>query len=372
MTRISHTDIADLCMGSVFLATGGGGDPYISQVLVTEALKKHGPVDLLPLQALPDDALVVAVGEVGAPSISLEQLPVGDECLAVIDRFEEFTGRRITHLTSFEVGGANSVIPLIAAAARGIPLIDGDGMARALPEAQMMTFAIEGVRPSPAVAVDYSGGCVFFDVKDALLYERQIRNFAMAMGGMVFSAEHPMTAEEARRAIIPGTLSFALGLGRLLRRHGGNAAGVEAPLRNLFASSDYGEFRRIYTGKVVDIQRKTVGGFDVGEAIIESTIHELPPLTLSIKNEFLLATVGDAVVASVPDLITMVDHETSAPINAERVHYGQRVTVFAIGCPPHYRTEKALRVVAPRAFGFACDYRPLEELPDPFAALERG
>ena len=46
------------------------------------------------------------------------------------------------------------VIPLIAAAARGIPLIDGDGMARALPEAQMMTFAIEGVRPSPALAVD--------------------------------------------------------------------------------------------------------------------------------------------------------------------------------------------------------------------------
>jgi DUF917 family protein len=305
---------------------------------------------------------VVAIGEVGAPSISLEQLPTGTECLDVIDRFEAFTGRTVTHLVSFEVGGANSVIPLIAAAARGIPLIDGDGMARALPEAQMMTFAIEGVRPSPAVAVDYSGGCVFFDVKDAVLYERQIRNLAMAMGGMVFTAEHPMNSEQARRAIIPGTISFALRLGRTLREHAGNAALAEAPLRALFDESDYGEFRHLYTGKVVDINRRTVGGFDVGEAVLESTADTRPPMRLSIKNEFLLAEVGERVVASVPDLITLVDHETSAPINAERLHYGQRVTVFGIGCPPHYRSEAALKVVAPRAFGFDCDYRPIEEI----------
>ncbi|MFK7830263.1 MAG: DUF917 domain-containing protein [Congregibacter sp.] len=362
MTTIRHDDVQDLCTGSVFLATGGGGDPYISQLLVTEALKKYGPVQLLPLSELPDESLVVAIGEVGAPSISLEQLPIGSECLTVIDRFEAFTGRSITHLVSFEVGGANSVIPLMAAAARGLPMIDGDGMARALPEAQMMTFAIEGVSPGPAVAVDYTGGCVYFDVSDTAMYERQIRAFAMTMGGMVFTAEHPMNSEQARRAVIPGTISFALALGRVLREHAGNAALVEAPLRELFEQSDYGVFKHLYTGKVVDIQRKTVGGFDVGEAVMESTLDDQPALHLTIKNEFLLATVGDKVVASVPDLITMVDHETSAPINAERLHYGQRVTVFGIGCPAHYRTEAALRVVAPRVFGFDCDYVPLEQL----------
>ena len=359
---ITHDDVADLCTGSVFLATGGGGDPYISQILVQEALKKYGPVDLLPLSAVPDDALVVTIGEVGAPSVSLEQLPIGTECLDVIDRFEDWVGRKITHIVSFEVGGANSVIPLIAAAAKGIPMIDGDGMARALPEAQMMTFAIEGIRPSPALAVDYTGGCVYFDVDDAVLYERQVRNLAMAMGGMVFTAEHPMTAEEARRAIIPGTISFALELGRLLRRHFGSAALVEESLKALFASSDYGVLKHLYTGKIVDINRKTVGGFDVGEAVLESTIGDEPPMRLVIKNEFLVAELGDRVVASVPDLITMVDHETSSPINSERVHYGQRVTVFGIGCPPHYRTRRALEVVAPRAFGFDFDYVPIEKL----------
>ncbi|MDG2376433.1 MAG: DUF917 family protein [Woeseiaceae bacterium] len=67
-------------------------------------------------------------------------------------------------------------------------------------------------------------------------------------------------------------------------------------------------------------------------------------------------------VASVPDLITMVDHKTSSPINSERVHYGQRVTIFGIGCPPHYRTERALKVVEPRAFGFDFVYMPIEKL----------
>ena len=63
-----------------------------------------------------------------------------------------------------------------------------------------------------------------------------------------------------------------------------------------------------------------------------------------------------------PNLITMVDHETSSPINSERVLYGQRVTVFGIGCPPHYRTEGALKVVEPRVFGFDFDHIPIEKL----------
>ena len=75
-----------------------------------------------------------------------------------------------------------------------------------------------------------------------------------------------------------------------------------------------------------------------------------------------LIGVDDKVVASVPDLITMVDHETSSPINSEQVRYGQRVTVFGVGCPPHYRTERALKVVEPRAFGFNFDYIPIEKL----------
>ena len=87
-------------------------------------------------------------------------------------------------------------------------------------------------------------------------------------------------------------------------------------------------------------------------------------MEIDIKNEYLMARRGNQVLASVPDLIVIVDYETSEPINAERLRYGQRVAVFAIGCPAFYRTEDALKVVSPRNFGFDLDYVPLEALPN--------
>ena len=124
----------------------------------------------------------------------------------------------------------------------------------------------------------------------------------------------------------------------------------------------YGELCHIYTGKVVDRTSSVVGGFDIGEAVIESFDGSEPELRLNIKNEFLLARINEQIVASVPDLITVLDYETSTPINAERMRYGQRVTVVGVGCPTYYRSPAALKVVAPRCFGFDCEYVPLEDL----------
>ncbi len=363
LQKIQAEDVADLCLGSVFLATGGGGDPYVNQLLTEAALRSHGPVALVAASALPDAAWVLPLGEVGAPTVSLEQLPVGDEPLVALARYESATGRRVTHLIPFEVGGANSVLPLVAAAARGLPVVDGDGMGRALPEAQMMTFAIAGVPPTPAVAVDYLGNTVTFDTANVDDYERQVRHLAIAMGGMIFTAEHGMVGAHARGCVVPDTLSFAVGLGRLLRQRRGPAKDLLPELEALFASSSYGILRHLYTGKVVDIDRRVQGGFDIGEATLAPLRGPGEPLTIAIRNEYLLASCNDRVLASVPDLIVVVDSETATPINAERLAYGQRVSVLGIGCPGHYRSEPALRVVGPRCFGFDCDYVPIEDLP---------
>ena len=73
-----------------------------------QTLKEYGPVDLASLDSVPDDAYVVAIGEVGAPTVSLEQLPIGTEVLDAIDEFEKWVGKKITHIVSFEVGGARN------------------------------------------------------------------------------------------------------------------------------------------------------------------------------------------------------------------------------------------------------------------------
>ena len=362
MRSIGSQHIKDLCAGAAFLATGGGGDPYVSQLLAERLLEKYGPARLISPQDLPDDAFVVSIGMVGAPTVTLEQLPTEEEAIGALSKYEEITGKKIDAVIPFEVGGGNSTIPLFVAAMKGIPCVDGDGMGRALPEAQMMTFPIYGARPTPAVIMDAFGNHELLECEDALSFEREIRARAVAMGGMITSAEHGMTGELVKRSAIPHTISFATELGHLLRAHGGNIDAIEDDLFKLFAASDYGVIKHLFTGKVIDSERKIIGGYDVGTATLQSFDGSETKMELLIKNEYLIAKIGDKVVASVPDLICIVEQETSRSLNAERMRYGQRVSVFGIGCTHHYRTPEALAVTEPRAFGFDLDYVPLEDI----------
>lgn len=362
MSKISAEQIEDLCAGAAFLATGGGGDPYVSQLLAVRLLDEHGPATLMSVNDIPDDFTVLAIGMVGAPTVTLEQLPTLDESVKAFDAYQEYTGKQIDAVIPFEVGGGNSTIPLAVAAMRNVPCIDGDGMGRALPEAQMMTFPIYGAHPTPAVLTDSWGNSAVLHSNDALTFEKHIRAMAIAMGGMITSAEHCMDGALARRATVPGTISFAVSLGKLLRQHDGMIDAIEPQLYELFKKSDYGTIKKLYSGKVIDSKRQIVDGYDVGTATLQSFDNNLESMTLLIKNEYLVASIGDKVVTSVPDLICIVEQETSRPLNAERMRYGQRVTVFGVGCTEHYQSPEALKVTSPRAFGFDIDHVPLSEI----------
>lgn len=360
--KLGPESLDDLSAGAVFLATGGGGDPYVSCLATRQVLEECGPVELMSVDEVDDDAYVVTIGGVGAPSVSLELLPSVDDAAVALQAFEKHVGRKVDAVVSFEVGGGNSMVPIIAAARNDIPVINGDGMGRALPEAQMMTYPIAGVAPTPALAIDYAGNIATFATDSTATYERHVRNMAQAMGGMITTVEHPMTGAQLKKSVVPDTISFSIEVGRTLREYRGNARRIQEPLGKVFASSLYGDLFHIYTGKVVDYASSVVGGYDIGEAVIEAFDTDAPTLTLDVKNEFLVARIGGQVVASVPDLITVLDYETSTPINAERLRYGQRVSVYGVGCPDYYREDRALAVVAPRCFGFDFDFVPIEAL----------
>jgi DUF917 family protein len=360
--RLGADSLEDLSQGAVFLATGGGGDPYVSFLLAKEVLTATNGVELLDPVDLDDDAFVVTLGGVGAPTVSLELLPSRDEPAETLRAFESHVGRKADAVISFEIGGGNSLVPLIAGAELGIPVIDGDGMGRALPEAQMMTYPISGVKPCPALARDYAGNIATFDTESIFDYEKEIRRFALENGGMVLAAEHPMTGAEVKASVVPNTVTFSVEVGRILREHRGNAEAMGNHLAEAFAPSIYGSFHHLYSGKVIDYSSRIIGGYDIGEATLESFDKSQPNMQINIKNEYLVAKIGKRVVASVPDLISILDYETSTPINAERLRYGQRVTVYGIGCPEYYRRPEALAVVAPRCFGFDFDYRAIEEI----------
>ena len=82
---------------------------------------------------------------------------------------------------------------------------------------------------------------------------------------------------------------------------------------------------------------------------------------IDFQNENLITRIGKleehidenlSIVASVPDLITIVDNDTGEPIPTEDICYGQRVAVITLPSHPLLRTPQALNVVGPQAFGY--------------------
>ena len=81
----------------------------------------------------------------------------GGECLRGLRSVEQEVGRRVDALISAEIGGANYMEPMLTAAQAGLPVVDGDGMGRAFPEMQMITWSIYGQRSTPAAMADEKG-----------------------------------------------------------------------------------------------------------------------------------------------------------------------------------------------------------------------
>ena len=50
------------------------------------------------------------------------------------------------------------------------------------------------------------------------------------------------------------------------------------------------------------------------------------------------------------------------PISTEALRYGLRVSVLALPAHPMLKTQEALAVVGPRAFGYTCSYEPLRPI----------
>jgi uncharacterized protein len=240
-----------------------------------------------------------------------------------------------------------------------VPLIDADAMGRAFPEVQMVSMHVAGLHPDLIVLCDAAGSVVSIRARSGEWAERIARNVTVAFGGTSLMADFVMTAARARGAVIEGSISRALAIGRAM-------LGAEHPVAALAAEVGAA---RLIEGKVVDVERRTTGGFVRGSAVIEGTGEDGGRvLRLEIQNENLAAFEDGEVVACVPDLITVVDAQTGGAVATELLRYGQRVTALAFACDPLWRTPRGLEVAGPRAFGYAFDYVPFREaLGDPAA-----
>ena len=117
MRTLTASDIEALAIGTAILGTGGGGNPYIAKLRALQELRRGRRIMLLDLEELDDDALVLSIGGIGAPAVSIEKLEEGTEGVRVLRCLEEFLGLKIDALISAEIGGGNGLEPMMTAAA---------------------------------------------------------------------------------------------------------------------------------------------------------------------------------------------------------------------------------------------------------------
>ncbi|CAA9543937.1 MAG: Conservative hypothetical protein probably involved in hydantoin, pyrimidine utilization [uncultured Thermoleophilia bacterium] len=349
--RIDAEVVPFLARGCAILGTGGGGEVYTGSLMSLQALEEFGPIDVVTLDDLPDDGLLMPIGMMGAPTVGIEKIPSGREGVVLRDHVERLTGRRVVAAMPSEIGGSNGLLPVAWAAQLGLPLVDADSMGRAFPELQQVSQHVVGRRPDLIVLTDVHGNLVTLGATSGEWAERVGRAVTVAFGGSSAMADFIMPVGEARGAVIEGSISRAVAIGRAV-------SDSADPLGALVEA--VGAVRLI-EGRVVDVERRTTGGFARGTVVVDGTGEDRGrALRIEIQNENLVAFDDGAVRACVPDLITVVDAVTADAIATEMLRYGQRVAVVAFPCDPLWRTARGIETAGPRAFGYDFDYVPIE------------
>lgn len=351
LAAVGASDVAALAAGAAIFGTGGGGAVYTAQLAAERSILDHGPVRLLRVDDLGDDDTVICMSGIGAPTVGIEMLSSSAQMSALVHGAERMLGRPITALMAAEIGGSNGIGPVGWAARLGLPVLDADGMGRAFPKATMVAMNVAGVPCEISVMADVVGNVVTHSTVDIEWLERHARATTVASGGICLGAHYPLTSQTARGAVIEGTVSRAIHVGRALLAA---AEPVSAIAEALDAAV-------LITGKLTDVTRRTEGGFVRGSVTIAGTGEDRGRLQrIEIQNENLIVLEDGEVLVSVPDLVSIVDSETGHAISTEMLRFGQRVSVLAWACDPLWRTPRGLELAGPAAFGYDVPYAPFE------------
>jgi DUF917 family protein len=303
----------------------------------------------------------------------LEKIPEGMEAARALHAAERRLGRKADATSPIECGGINSQIPFLLAARAKLPVVDGDGMGRAFPELQMETFHVYGVSGSPAIVVDERGVIVTIETPDNFQLEWIARGVTIRMGGHAQLIDYPMSGAQYKRTAIYGTVSMGIAIGEaVMNAHVKGIHPIEAACA---ATQDtiYGRGVILFKGKIVDVERRTQEGFAVGRAVLQGLAESQgSQLVIEFQNENLVAIRDGQIIASVPDLICLLDSEVATAITTERLRYGQRVVAVGIPTPEIMRTEAALQVWGPKVFGYDIPFVPLEQRFLEYSSLSRS
>jgi len=366
----NRQDCEDLVRGCTFYGTGGGGNPKLGLERLYEALDKGTEVGWVDLADVPDEAWTCTAFMMGsiAPispetKREMERFGLPGETFATsvgdaIKELGEYAGVEISALVPVELGGLNTVEPLIFGAKLGIPVVDGDYAGRAVPEEAQCTPYIYGKDSFPQASVDQWGNVIIIKkAYNPFMLERIGKYISVAAFVGCSLAGTLLEGSEMKEVVVEGTISKSLGLGRAIREareQGGN------PVK---AAVEYTKGWLLFEGEVTEKEWEDRDGYMFGTTHIKGCGEfEEQKMDVWFENENMVSWLdGEPFVCS-PDLIVVVDRATGEGFTNTDLDAGHQVAVLGIKGLEIYRSERGLAAAGPRYFGFDIDYVPIEEI----------
>ncbi len=344
-------DIESLALGSAVLGSGGGGNPYIGALLLRSSMEANGVdrIRVTPFDEIDDSDFLICSSGMGSPAIGIEKIANSTGHLRAFRGLEEHLKRKATLVSPIEIGGINSLVPLVVASQSGLPVADGDGEGRAFPELQMTTLTGYGFSASPTCLADERENTLIIHANSDLWTEKLARTVTVVFGGRAYVSNFALPGGDYRKGAIPGTLSLAMSIGSSLLEGIRRKEAEDALVKSSGA-------RLLFSGKVVDVKRYNTRGFAIGHAYLDGFDGDAgSTLKVSFQNEYLLAVVGregspGERVACTPNIISIHDEATLLPITTDSLRYGQRCKVFSIPVSKKWDFEGAEDLVGLKAF----------------------
>lgn len=367
MLELKKDDIIDLLYGCTLLGTGGGGKLEHGLNIMKEDFASGKTLKVASLDELPEDGYITIPYGCGAPAAIGAPLPPDLACLPQVESsavmafhaLEKEIGHKFAAVSSSEMGGMNTAEALHIACMLDIPLADGDPAGRAVPELSHSTFYIKGLPSTPmAVVTKFGEVMIFREMLDDFRIETLVRSIATVSGDDISVSDHPMTIAQYKNAIISGAITYALGIGRLLRtaRESGRSGKETAAL----IAAEY-EGEMLFSGTVKDMPWELRDGFQFGDIYLEgSGTYKNHTYQIKFKNENIASYLDGHTDVTVPDLICMIDADGN-PMTTPDFEIGDEMNVLVLPAPEIWKCEKGLEVFGPGHFGIDAEYIPFQQ-----------
>ncbi|KAL2849707.1 hypothetical protein BJX68DRAFT_255403 [Aspergillus pseudodeflectus] len=379
---ISPTDLDLIAEGCKVLGCGGGGDPYQEYLKVSAIIReKPGSVKVVSPDYLPDEATVGWTGCMGSPEVSMERLE-NDECRKAQEELIRVTGLpAASGFVALEIGGGNGVVNLGVAASFGAFCIDADYMGRAYPTAWQITPNVYGTAKGEALVpmTIASGDGSFVTMTSSRtdkLVDKILRASCVEMGCRAGSAGAPKTAKTVREQAVTNTVSLAWWIGRAIaleRNIADRASRIIEEVGGPESAAILGE------GKITSVERvlktgHTYGILEVDGALIDGTkaVLKVPFKNENAFVEAVLPNGESRILASVPDLIAVLDAETGSGLGTPEYRYGLKVMIIAIAASPRWTdTARGMALGGPGSMGFEeIEYVPIGKYSEPRSVID--